>query len=138
MYEKFSTGARQALTRAKAEAGARDSAEITLVHVLAGLVHSDSEASSHLAEMGIDGQAIDRILPPPRLDPSTLEPGAIPFSDAAKRGLTECVRQAVTEDGLDAIRSDHLLGALAASEETEITEPLASAGLALQASPEPG
>lgn len=124
MYEKFSTGARQALTRAKAEAGARDSAEITLVHVLAGLVHSDSEASSQLAEMGLSGQAIDRILPPPRLDPSTLEPDAIPFSDAAKRWLTECVCHAVTEDGLDAIRSVHLLGALAASEETEIAGQL--------------
>jgi ATP-dependent Clp protease ATP-binding subunit ClpA len=131
VFEKFSDGARRALTRAKAEAGARDSDEITLVHVLAGLVHSESEASEALREAGVGNDAIERVLPRQRVDPSTLDPGPIPFSDAAKVWLSECVRQAVTEDGLDAIRTTHLLAALADSEHDEITRPLAAAGIEL-------
>lgn len=77
MYEKFSDGARRALTRAKAEAGARDSDEITLVHILAGLVHSESEASNLLAAVEVDAAAIERLLEPPRVDPTELEPSHV-------------------------------------------------------------
>lgn len=131
MFEKFSDGARRALTRAKAEAAARDGDEITLVHVLAGLVHSDSEASAALAEAGVDAELVGRVLQEPRLDPSMLESGPVPFSDAAKAWLSECVRHAVTEEGLDAIRTPHLLAALADSDADEITGPLAAAGVEL-------
>lgn len=131
MIEKFSDGARRALMRAKAEAGARDSEEITLVHVLAGLVHSKSQASNLLADAGVGADAIGRMLHPPRVDPSGLETGPIPFSAAAKQWLSECVREAVTEEGLDAIHSVHLLAALAKSDVAEISEPIAAAGIEL-------
>ncbi|MEY2478562.1 MAG: hypothetical protein QOG87_3877 [Actinomycetota bacterium] len=131
MWDKFSDGARRALTWAKAEAAARDSGEITLVHILVGLCRSDSGATEVLSSHGVTLDSAIRLLPATDVDPASLDPEPIPFSDAAKRLLVEAVRSAVTEDGLEGIVSRDLLRALAKSESPELVTPLAEAGLKL-------
>lgn len=131
MWDKFSDGARRALTWAKAEAAARGGQEITLVHVLVGLCRSNSGATELLSSHGVSLQSAVKLLPATDVDPASLDPEPIPFSDAAKRLLVEAVRSAVTEDGLDSIGSRDLLRALAKSDAPELVTPLAEAGLVL-------
>ncbi len=120
MFEKFSDGTRRALTHAKEAARLRDADEISPAHVLLGLTASEAEASSLLAGRGITTAVLEPLLaacvPVPRIgagDP-------IPFSEASKAVLVDAVRLATTSEGLDAVRTPHLLAAVTACDEAEL------------------
>lgn len=129
MFEKFTGGSREALTRAKEAARVRDATQTTLGHILLGLSASESQAASQLRGQGISQERIEALLPREVPAPRLSDTEAIPFSDHAKAAFVGAVREATTDAGIEAIHTTHLLQAIVVSDSDEIATITMELGL---------
>lgn len=112
MYERFTDGARRALTNAKQAAWERGSDLIRPSHLALGLARSHSVASRALNAAGATEQAIEDQLEPIVSRRSETAEAPIPFDQECKELIEAAVQLATRETGAEPISTRHLLAAL--------------------------
>jgi hypothetical protein len=132
VFERFTTQARQAMTRAIEEARALGHAAIGTEHILLGLLHEEQGVPARaLGALGIDFTAARNVVTRTLGGAEVPAIGQLPFTPAAQRALERALPEAIRRGGAD-VEPEHVLLALVSDPTAGATAVLLALGPALE------
>jgi ATP-dependent Clp protease ATP-binding subunit ClpA len=128
-FERFTDGARQALTRAQEEAVAANQPYIGTEHVALALARDDGAAGRVLRDLGITYEGVKARIGAVLADSEEPGPRVVPTSRMKR--VIEIAFQEATRAGVDRVGTEHLLAALLVEAEGVAARVLDGLGVTL-------